>query len=186
MADDLGELSEAEDGTDVGAGADGGFGADDTDEWTGVLGGGIDGGASAGVDDSGDGEGGELCADGLEGECGGGVAGEDDVFGVVGLEVGEDFADEGGDGVSGFWAVGDSGGVAEVEDVLEGEDLAEGADDGEAAEAAVKDDDWGGWRGHVGSCQLSVVNGWMLMVLVGVVSSEGQRTRERLLYFMDS
>jgi hypothetical protein len=29
--------------------------------------------------------------------------------------------------------------------------LSEGADDGESAEAAVEDDDWGGWRGHVGS-----------------------------------
>ncbi len=70
-----------------------------------------------------------------EGEGGGGVAGDDeDVGALIEEEAG---AGDGvaGDGLAGFGAVGEAGGVAEVDVVGAGDEGQEGAEDGEAAEA---------------------------------------------------
>ncbi len=82
---------------------------------------------------------GEGVLDVREGEGGGGVAGYDEEVGaLVGEEAG---AGEGvaGDGLAGFGAVGEAGGVAEIDVVGSGDEGEEGAEDGEASEAGVED-----------------------------------------------
>lgn len=114
----------------------------------------------AGVNDAGDREGGKLISDGRESEGSSGVAGKDDVFRVVRLEEGEDFADEAGDGVGGLGAIGNACGVAEVEDIVLREGMPQGPDDGKAAEAGVEDDNGRRRRGH-----LRVGDQWSLSTL---------------------
>jgi hypothetical protein len=88
--------------------------------------------------DDGDGKG---AADVVEGECGGGVAGDDDVLGVHFQQKFDDLADESANDVGGFVSVGEMGGVTEIDEVLGREGALEGADDGEATEAAIEDGD---------------------------------------------
>ena len=90
--------------------------------------------------DDGDGEG---LLDVFEGEGGGGVAGDDEEFGALFVEelcAGDGVA---GDGLAGLGAVGEAGGVAEVDVVGAGDERQQGAEDGEAAEAGVEDADGG-------------------------------------------
>jgi len=123
----------------VGVAFDGAFGADDADAL--AVGGG-EGGGDAGFEDAEDGDA-EGGAEGVEGVGGGGVAGDDDGFdALVDQELGV-FEGEAADGFWGLGAVGDAGGVAEVDDGFVGEELAEGADDGEAADAGVEDAEGG-------------------------------------------
>ena len=157
--------AEVGEGGGVGVGLDGGGGGEDED----LRGGGgreagvgrveliddplvavddVGGLLGAGLDDAEDGDGVGGGADVVEGEGGSGVAGDDEETGAL-LEE-EAGARDGvaGDGVAGLGAVGEAGGVAEVEEGGGGELLAEGAEDGEAAEAGVKDaDDEGGLGG---------------------------------------
>ena len=95
----------------------------------------------------------------VKGEGGGGVAGDDEEFGALFVEelcAGDGVA---GDGLVGLGAVGETGGVAEVDVVGVGDERQQGAEDGEAAEAGVEDAygglGWGHAFGVVG-CQLSV------------------------------
>jgi hypothetical protein len=96
----------------------------------------------------GDGEGG---LDVFEGEGGGCVAGDDEEVGALLVE--EAGAGDGvaGDGFVRLGAVGEAGGVSEVDVVGIGEEWKQCAEDGEAAEAGVEYAD-GGW-----GCQLSVL-----------------------------
>ena len=97
--------------------------------------------------DDGDGEGG---LDIWQGESGGGVAGDDEE--VCPLLVEEFCAGDGvsGDGLLGLGAVGEAGGVAEVDVVGCGDEGEQGAENGEAAEAGVEDADGGQRRAPVG------------------------------------
>jgi hypothetical protein len=75
----------------------------------------------AGFDDSDDRDGDGL-ADVFQGEGGGGVAGNDEEFGALFVEelcAGDGIA---GDGFAGFGAVGEAGGVAEVDVVRAGDE----------------------------------------------------------------
>ncbi len=103
------------------------------------------------VDDADDGDGGDGGADILERKSGGGVAGDhEDVGALLEQEAG---AGDGvaGDGLAGLRAVGEAGGVAEVEVAGVRDEGKEGAQDGQAAEAGVEDADGGqGLAGPVG------------------------------------
>ncbi len=104
--------------------------------WSGL----IMGSLGTGLDDSYDGDG-EVGADVFEGEGGGGVAGDDEEVGALSEEeagAGEGVAD---DGLAGLGAVGETGGVAEVDVVGVGDEGEKIVQDGEAAEAGVKDAD---------------------------------------------
>ena len=94
----------------------------------------MQGGVGSGLDyaDDGDGEG---ALDVFEGEGGGGVAGDDEEF--CALLVEELCAGDGvtGDGVVGLGAVGETGGVAQIDVIGVGDQGEQGAEDGEAAEA---------------------------------------------------
>ena len=81
-----------------------------------------------------------------EGEGGGGIAGYYEGLGALGEEEGGGGKSVTGDGLLGFFAVGESGGVAEVVEVGAGIEGEEGAEDGEAAETGIEDGDGG--RGH--------------------------------------
>ena len=96
----------------------------------------------AGVDDADDGDA-EAALDVVEGEGGGGVAGDDEEVGALGFEEAGAFDGVAGDGALGFGAVGEAGGVAEVDVVRAGDEGQQGAEDGEAAEAGVEDADGG-------------------------------------------
>ena len=94
---------------------------------------------------------GQGLLDVFEGEGGGGVAGDDEE--VCALLVEELCAGDGvaGDGLAGLGAVGETGGVAEVDVVGAGDERQQRAEDGEAAEAGVEDADGGGlWSGSCG------------------------------------
>jgi hypothetical protein len=86
------------------------------------------------LDDADDGDG-QGALDVLEGEGGGGVAGDDEEFGSLLVE--ELCARDGvaGDGLVRFGAVGETGGVAEVDVAGVGDEGQEGSEDSEAAEA---------------------------------------------------
>jgi hypothetical protein len=134
----------------VGVAFDGAFGADDADAL--AVGGG-EGGGDAGFEDAEDGDA-EGGAEGVESVGGGGVAGDDDGFdALVDQELGV-FEGEAADGFRGLGAVGDAGGVAEVDDGFVGEELAECADDGEAADAGVEDAEGGGFAAGDGRWEL--------------------------------
>ena len=78
------------------------------------------GGLGSGFDDADDGDG-EGVLDVVEGEGGGGVAGDDEELGALLVEelcAGDGVA---GDGLAGFGAVGEAGGVAEVDVVGAGD-----------------------------------------------------------------
>ena len=91
----------------------------------------------------------------VEGEGGGGVAGDDEEFGALIEE--EAGAGDGvaGDGLVRLGAVGETGGVAEVDVVGVGDEREESAEDGEAAEAGVEDADGGGWFSDGHGCAAS-------------------------------
>ena len=112
---------------------------------------------------------GKSALDVFEGEGGGGVAGDDQEF--CALFVKELCAGDGvaGDGFAGFGAVGETGGVAEVDVVGVGDQREQGAEDGEAAEAGVEDA-----YGGVG-CQVSVLRSRLvfLVFLVFVLRAVG-------------
>ncbi len=78
---------------------------------------------------------GDGLADVFEGEGGGGVAGDDEEVCALFLE--EFCAGDGvaGDGFAGFGAVGEAGGVAQVDVVCFGDEREQGAEDSQAAEA---------------------------------------------------
>ena len=87
------------------------------------------------LDYSEDGDGCSGCFDLGEGQGSGGVAGYDeDVCALIEEEAG---AGDGvsSDGFAGFGAVGEAGGVAEVDVMGVGDEWKEGSEDGEAAEA---------------------------------------------------
>jgi hypothetical protein len=88
----------------------------------------------------------------FEGEGGCGVAGDDEKIGALFVE--EPGAGDGvaGDGFAGLGAVGQTGGVAQVDVVGVGDEEKQRAEDGEAAEAGVEDAyGWGGFHGGVSS-----------------------------------
>ena len=100
--------------------------------------GGGEGGFGSGLDDADDRDG-EGLLDVFEGQGGGGVAGDDEEVGSLIVEelcAGDGVA---GDGFAGLRAVGEAGGVAEVDVVGRGDEGEQGAEDGEAAEAGVED-----------------------------------------------
>ncbi len=127
-------------GAEIGVALDGGVGGDDED----VAGfRGSAGGGGAGLDDSENGDGNGVL-DGVEGQCAGGVAGDDEEFGAL-------FADQklralggvAGDGAAGLGAVGQAGGVAEEREAGLRQAGDERAEDGESAEAGVENTDGG-------------------------------------------
>ncbi len=128
----------------VGAAEDGGAGADDADD---AVASGADGGFGSGLDhaENGDGQG---FPQGGNGECGGGVASDDDGFAGAVEEELADFLRVTGDGGLAFAAVGDARGVADVENVFMRELLAQGGDDGESADAGIENADGGGVGGR--------------------------------------
>ena len=79
-----------------------------------------------------------------QGEGGGGVAGDDEVFGAMGREEPCAFDGVAGDGGLRLGAVGETGGVAEIDVVGAGDEREQRAEDGEAAEAGVEDADGDG------------------------------------------
>ena len=94
----------------------------------------MQGGLGSGFDYADDGDG-ESALDVFEGEGGGGVAGDDEEFRALFVEelcAGDGVA---GDGFAGLGAVGETGGVAEVEVLGVGDQGEQGTEDGEAAEA---------------------------------------------------
>ena len=100
----------------------------------------------AGFDYADDGDGDGLL-DVFEGEGGGGVAGDDEEVGALGLEELCALDGVAGDGLAGLGAVGETGGVAEVDVVRAGDEGEQRAEDGEAAEAGVEDADGGDFAG---------------------------------------
>ncbi len=75
----------------------------------------------------------------IKGEGGGGVAGDDEEVGTLIVEelcAGDGVA---GDGFVRLGAVGEAGGVAEIDVASVGDEWKQGAEDGEAAEAGVED-----------------------------------------------
>jgi hypothetical protein len=90
--------------------------------------------------DDGDGEG---VLDVVKGECGGGVAGDDEEFGTLFVEELRAGYGVARDGLVGLGAVGETGGVAEIEVAGVGDEGEQGAEDGEASEAGVEDADGG-------------------------------------------
>lgn len=130
------------------AAADGAGGADDADALAGGIGkGGLD--ARLQDADDGDAEGGLQKRQGVGG---GGVAGDDDGLDAMADEELGVLHGETADGVGGFGAVRDAGGIAEVDDGFIRKQLPQGADDGEAADAGIKDTEGGGGirSGHGG------------------------------------
>ena len=69
----------------------------------------------------------------------GGVAGDDDDFGVFGEEEFAEFEAVALHSLAAFSAIRDAGGVADVEDFLGGQETAEAGGDGEAADAGIED-----------------------------------------------
>ena len=140
----MGGEAEGGGGLGIGVGLDGGGGGEDQDSGQGTLDCGQCGrGFDDGVDDADDGDrdgGGDL----REGEGGGGVAGDDEDIGLLGGEELGGLYGVAGDGGLGFGAVGEAGGIAEVEIAGAGEQGEEGAQDGESAEARIEDGDGGG------------------------------------------
>ena len=110
-------------------------------------------GLGSGLDHADDRDG-QGTLDVFEGEGGGGVAGDDEE--ICALLVEELCAGDGvaGDGLAGLGAVGEAGGVAEVDVVGAGDERQQRAKYSEAAEAGVEDaDDGGPCRGvYLGFC----------------------------------
>ena len=100
----------------------------------------VGGGLGSRLDDSYDGDG-EVGADFVECEGGGGVAGDDEEVCALGQK--EAGAGKGvtNDGLAGLGAVGETGGVAEVDVIRVGDEGQEIVKDGEAAKAGVEDTD---------------------------------------------
>jgi hypothetical protein len=78
---------------------------------------------------------GNRCLNLLHREGGGGVASDDEELAPFVVEEFCAFHSEAGNGLAGFGAVGETGGVAEVDVVGSGDEWEQGAEDGEAAEA---------------------------------------------------
>ena len=70
-----------------------------------------------------------------ESEGSGGVAGDDEEFGSFVVEEFRAFDGVAGDGLAGFGAVREAGGIAEVDVAGIGNEREQSAEDGEAAEA---------------------------------------------------
>jgi hypothetical protein len=94
----------------------------------------------------------------FEGEGGGGVAGDDEEFCTLFVEKPGARDSVAGDGLTRLGAVGETGGVAEVDVVGAGDEGKQSTEDGEAAEAGVEDAD-GGWGLR---SQLSVLRSQLL------------------------
>ena len=108
------------------------------------------GGLSAGFDYADDGDGQGLL-DVFEGEGGGGVTGDDEEFCALIVEefcAGDSAA---GDGLARLRAVGEAGGVAQVDVVGFGDEREKSAEDGETSEAGVE------YAYGDGICQVSVL-----------------------------
>ena len=102
----------------------------------------------AGFDDADDGDG-ESLLQVVERERGGGVTGDDEHLGPLGQQEGGGGEGVAGDGLAGFCAVGETGGVAEIEIVGCGDERQQGTQDSESAEAGVEDSDGGRVRHRV-------------------------------------
>jgi hypothetical protein len=124
----------------VGVGADGAAGGDDADAFGGGVG---ERTFHAGLDHAEDRDAIDF-AELVECVGGGGVAGDDDRLDVLGEEESDILLGEALDGFAAFRAVGDAGGVAEVDDGFPGQELLDGADHGEAADSGVEDAE-GAW-----------------------------------------
>ncbi len=98
----------------------------------------VRGGLDSGADDADHGDG-ELAGEVVERERGCGVAGDDERLGPLGEQEGGGGEGVAGDGLAGFGAVGEAGGVTQIEVVGAGDEGKQGAEDGEAAEAGVED-----------------------------------------------
>jgi hypothetical protein len=130
--------AEGGEGTGVGVGLDGGGGG----EYEGAAGGrrGGEGGFGSGLDDADDRDGQGLLELGQR-ERGGGVAGDDEEVGSLRVEELCTLDGVAGDGLAGLGAVGEAGGVAEIDVVRGGDEGKQGSEDGEAAKALVEDAD---------------------------------------------
>lgn len=190
--------------------ADGAAGAEDGDDAGLGL---AHGEGGDGFDDADDGDG-EGVAHGVFAVCGGGVAGEDEGLDALGGEEVGAAERVAAHGVGAFVAVGDAGGVAEVDEALTGQGGAQRAQDGEAADAAVKDADGegggrgggrgGGERGGLGviggGCCHGMMGSWVGgraaaarvrgegtragLKVMGREGGQGMRTPERLLHLI--
>jgi hypothetical protein len=119
----------------VGVAFDGALGANDADALAMRCG---ESGSDAGLQDAKDGNA-ERGSQGVERVGGGGVAGDDNSFdSLIDEELGV-FERETADGLGRFGAVGDAGGVAQVNDRLVREQFTQSTDNGQTADAGVED-----------------------------------------------
>ena len=128
-------------GTGVGMALDGGLSGQH--EHAGMAGrGGAGCGVSSGLNDPEDGDFG-LGLQGIKGKGAGGIAGDNEQVGTVGFKKMGGADSVSGDGLAGFGAVGQAGGVAEVDVVSLRNEGKQRAHDGQATEAGVEDADDG-------------------------------------------
>ena len=126
----------------------GGLGAYDSDDRPRPLTRCQRGRAGAGFDDSADAQLGKFRADGGERKRRGRVAGDDDVLGIQRMEISDDLADEVGDRGRAFGAIGQSGSVAEVNNIFSRQNLPNRPHDGESAQAGIENNNRRLGAGH--------------------------------------
>lgn len=126
------------DGAGVGVAVDGGVGGDDADF---VVARGIQCGLRAGGNHVQYGHIACFLTDFLSGNGGDGVARDDQCLNIVFQQEIDNLHGEGFDGGAGFGAVGNAGGVAEVDDVFHRQAFHQGADVGQSADAGIENAD---------------------------------------------
>ena len=123
------------DGTRVGIAVDGGVGRDNADS---VVFSGLQSSFRTGGNDVQYGHIACFLADFLSGNGSDGVARDDECFDIVFQQEIDNLHGEGLDGGTGFGAVGNACGVAEIDDVFHRQAFHQGADVGQAADAGIE------------------------------------------------